>query len=510
MNLREKIRAFVTIEVEEGEKVKKLPLKSLCALSVHPIQSIEGLNKDAAIKLFEKRRDEIKALESQIVDFTLDYDEDRLGIRKKYFEKVNTSDTEKFKQAQEDLKTNEPNKTKWKATIEKLSDSKKPEEIKERAETKKKLDNAKKLHYGEEYYIKRLDESTIGRLFNKNKPFCPSEDNIKLLKKVIGNGLFTEFDEEVEASIEKSICNSKTCEVMDCLGPALTIYLSKYRDKSLGAFSTEPDIPHDIRHEAKIDLCKFCFEQNKDSVLKKDYATLFKQALEDYDRHWLSQCMGIDPSKTTRIQNNSDDFKVIDKSTSIKIHRLLVGASEEAMLLHIRNAFNDSQKDPSCIKHLIEEAFPSQEYFEYDDDGKVVDESQDGFISMPANWRDEHQNWLHAYVEEELGPKLITESESVEQELIYHLGNYEVSAVIDYPLEFEYAYANINKDGEGSITVAVELTAYFDFATEDEEPPSLSFCDFFEYSHVHCVLERTIDFKNPKEFKLRVLNKTTY
>jgi hypothetical protein len=293
------------------------------------------------------------------------------------------------------------------------------------------------------------------------------------------------------------------------LRPASTIYLSKYRHKSLGPFSTEPDIPNDTRHEATIDLCKFCFKENKDSVLKKDYATLFKQALEEYDSDWLSQYLGINLSKISRIKDGSDEFKVIDKTTSIKIHRLLVGASEEAMLLNIRNAFKDSQNDPSCIKNLIGKVFTSQDHFEYDEDGRVY--TSQVSVIMPENWRDDHQNWLGSYVKKELGPNLIneSESESVKQELIGHLGYYTVVPMMNIPLRFEYAYESLNKDGEGSITVAVYLTTPFDFATEEQRPRPIAFFQYFEYTEVSCVLERTIDFKNPKEFKLRVLNKTT-
>jgi hypothetical protein len=487
-------------------KLYKKRKKEMEALETKKLQSIEGLNKDAAIKLFEKRKKEMETLESEIDNLTLDYDKDRdkdrLGIRDKILGRKHKKDAKESEEAEELKKVEKRNKDEkrdkdeWEANIEKKG-------IKKTAEDSKKLDNSKRLGYGQEYYIKRLNESTIYRLFDKNKPFCPSEDNIKLLKKVIGNGLFTEFDEEVEASIEKSICTSKTCEVMDCLRPASTIYLSQYRHKSLGPFRTEPD----TRHEAKIDLCGSCFKQYKGSVLKEDYATLFKQALEEYYSDWLSQYLGIDLSKISRIKDGSDEFKVIDKSTSIKIHRLLVGASKEAMFLHLNKAFKASLDDSSCTKYLIEEVFPMRHNYEFDEDDNILEI----FISFPEmDWRDDHLDWLHAYVEEELGPKLITESESVEQELNYHLGNYMVSPTIDYPLEFEYAYERINKDGEGSITVAVNLTASFGFATEDEEPPSISVSDFFEYFEVNCVLERTIDFKNPKEFKLRVLNKTTY
>jgi hypothetical protein len=483
-------------------KLYKKRKKEMEALETKKLQSIEGLNKDAAIKLFEKRKKEMETLESEIDNLTLDYDKDRdkdrLGIRDKILGRKHKKDAKESEEAEELKKVEKRKKDEWEANIKKKGNKK-------TAEDSKILDNSERLGYGQEYYIKRLNESTIGRLFNKNKPFCPSEDNIKLLKKVIGNGLFTEFDEEVEASIEKSICTSKTCEVMDCLRPASTIYLSKYRHKSLGPFSTEPDIPNDTRHEATIDLCKFCFKENKDSVLKKDYATLFKQALEEYDSDWLSQYLGIDLSKISRIKDGSDEFKVIDKSTSIKIHRLLVGASKEAMFLHLNKAFKDSLDDSSCTKDLIEEVFPMRHNYEFDEDGHI--ELISSFSYQGADWSDDHLNWLHAYVEEELGPKIITESESVKEELI---GNCIVTANIDYPLEFEYAYANINKDGEGSITVAVNLSADFSFWNESEERSSMDFCDYFEYTCVDCVLERTIDFKNPKEFKLRVLNKTTY
>jgi hypothetical protein len=502
MNLREKIRQFVTTEVKEGKKEKKLSISALRPLSVSPFGKLEGLDKDAAIKLFKDKKKKMERLDKLLQLRTITSDDEGADIHK--LPKKEKEEAKLLK-----IKTD-------KAHQESLDKAKTGDDIK-KLNSKKALADDKRPAYDEEYFIRRLGKQTIERLFNEKNPFCPSEKNIELLKGVIGEGLFSEFDEEVEARIKKSICSSKTCEVMDCLGPASTIYLSQYRHKSLGPFRTEPD----TRHEAKIDLCESCFKQNKDLVLKKDYATLFKQALKQYGINWLSQYMEIDESKFSRIKNYSDEFKVIDKTTSIKIHRLLVGASEEAMLLHIRNVFNDSQKDPSCIKRLAEKVFPMPEHPEPDFDREFewpiinAPEGEDIEVRFGKGYPDkddddyDHYSWLHPFVEENLAPKPLS-TETVENTL---LENYQLEAYIFPDLEFEYAFERINKEGEGSISVAVNILAMFaihpgDFAGGYEDS-DFNIYDLFEYDTVRCVLERTIDFKNPKELKLRVLNKIT-
>ena len=441
--LREEITSYLK------DKIKGYKPNDLSLLSVEPAKCIEDLDSDSIRRLIKERKEEVKKLEI----------ENQLGNIK-------------------DVTTN----PRWKPRL--IRRKPEPEEGKNPFPT---------------FTLKRLEYPTIMRLFNINNPFKPSEEFCERLSTVLGKKLFEKYNRSVIDEINCQFSNKKECEVMGCGSKeAATIYISQYRGKSLGPFRAKPE----PNHEAAITLCPFCFDKHNETTLIAQYNTLFTDAIEQYGTKWLSNILSVDTSVLNRLKTQHDGYKVINAELCEQIHRLMIGASAEAMLLDVMSAHTEALLNPSQSNALVEVLFPTYE----DEEGWQIDVDHD-FAFGPDSW---FRVITDGIMMEEFSEEKIIDIEK-DREADYMDFYHQIAKK-----ELLYAHTSILDGKMSSLRVGVKVAFYVRLTydgfmyDEDNFPPSVSTEEIFGYSGVEFTMERTINLQNPRDLKFKIMEQTVF